>query len=402
MIFGQKYRIYPSEEQKILLEKHFGCARLIYNLGLECKTMAWGGSKKNLTYFDIANQLKELKAEYVFLTEVNSQSLQMSLRNLDTAFKNFFRGNAKFPNFKSRKHKQSFQCPQNVTIEKNNLYLPKFKKGIKIVLHRPIKGIVKTTTISRTPTNKYFVSFVIETKKDFPEKKTPSNIVGLDLGIKFFIVTSDGEKFDNPKYLRNSLDKLKWLKRRLSKKEMGSNRRNRFRLRIARQHEKIANQRKDFLHKISDVITKQYDTICIENLQVANMVKNHKLALSISDCGWGMFEQFLKYKAEWRGCNIIQIGTFEPSSKTCSSCGYINSQLELKDREWICPNCNSVLDRDVNAATNILKFSSRYLPVERRLLTDAELPTIVGAMKRQKFLGTHFNATKKLPALAVE
>ena len=389
MIFGQKYRINPSEEQKVLLEKHFGCSRLIYNLGLECKTMAWGGSKKNLTYFDISKQIPELKKEYIFLNEINAQSLQSALRNLDTAFKNFFRGNAKFPNFKSRKSKQSFQCPQNVCVIKNKLYLPKFKEGIKIILHRPIKGLVKTTTISRTSTNKYFVSFVIETKKDFPEKKIPSNIVGLDLGIKSFIVTSDGEKFDNPKYLRKSLNKLKWLQKRFSKKIKGSNRRKTFRLRIAKQHERIANQRKDFLHKISDVITKQYDTICIENLQVTNMVKNHKLALSISDCGWGMFEQFLKYKAEWRGCNIIQIGRFEPSSKTCSTCGYINPQLELKDREWTCPNCNSVLDRDVNAAINILNFGSRYMPVERRLLTDAELPTIVGAMKRQKFLGTH-------------
>jgi len=400
MIFAQKYRIYPTEEQKILMEKHFGCSRLIYNLGLECKTMAWNGSKKNLTFFDIANQLKELKTEYPFFAEVNSQSLQMTLRNLDTAFKNFFRGNARFPSFKKKSKNNSFQCPQNIFIEKNILYLPKFQEGIKIILHRAIKGIIKTTTVSRTPSNKYFVSFVVENKKELPTKKTPANVVGLDLGIKSFAVLSDGTKFDNPKHLRKSLDKLKWLQKRLSKKEKGSNRRNKFRLRIAKQHEKIANQRKDFLHKISDSITKKYDTIAIENLQVANMVKNHKLALSISDCGWGMFEQFLKYKAEWRGCNIIQIGTFEPSSKTCSTCGYINSWLELNDREWTCPNCNSVLDRDVNAAINILKFGSRYLPVERRLLTDAELPTIVGAMKRQKFLGTHFNATKKLPALA--
>ena len=383
MIFGQKYRIYPSDTQKILLEKHFGCVRLTYNLGLECKTMAWSGSKKNLTYFDIANQLKELKSEYPFFTEVNAQSLQMALRNLDTAFKNFFRGNANFPNFKSRKYKQSFQCPQSVRVERYKLYLPKFKEGIKIVLHRPIKGTIKNTTISKTSTNKYFVSFIVETKKGLPIQKASINKIGLDLGIKSFIITSDGEKFDNPKYLKQSLNKLKWLQRRFSKKKKGSNRSKRFSLKIAGIHEKIANQRKDFLHKVSDVITKQYDTICIENLKINNMVKNHKLALSISDCGWGIFEQFLKYKAEWRGCNIIQIGTFEPSSKTCSNCGYINSKLELKDREWICPNCNSLLDRDINAAINILKFSSRYLPVERRLLTDVELPTIVGAMKRQ-------------------
>lgn len=384
MFAARKYRIYPNEEQKVLLEKHFGCTRLLYNLGLECRTMAYSGNKKTLNFFDLANQLKELKEEYPFFKEVNSQSLQMSLRNLENSYTNFFKGKAKFPNFKSKKSKQSFQCPQNVCVEKEKLYIPKFKEGIKIVLHRPIKGLIKLTTISKTPTNKYFVSFTVETKEDFPEKKKPFNAIGLDLGIKSFIVTSDGDKFDNPKYLLGSLIKLKWLQRQFSKKKKGSNRSKKFRLRIAKQHEKVANQRKDFLHKISDAITKRYDTVCIENLNVNGMLKNHKLARSINDCGWGMFEQFLKYKCEWRGINLVQIGTFEPSSKTCSTCGYINSQLELKDREWTCPNCNSILDRDVNAAINILNFSSRYLPVER-WSKDAETPTLVGSMKRQKF-----------------
>lgn len=399
MIFGLKYRIYPSEEQKVLLEKHFGCSRLIYNLGLECKTMAWNGSKRNLTWFDISKQLPDLKEEYTFFKEVNSQSLQMSLRNLDTAYKNFFRGRARFPNFKSRKSKQSFQCPQRISVENGKLYIPKFKKGIKIVLHRPIKGLIKTTTISRTPTNKYFVSFIVETKDHIPEKRELSNdkAVGLDLGIKSFLVTSDGIKFDNPKYLKASLAKLKRLQIVFSKKKNGSNRYNRFKFRVARIHERIANQRKDFLHKVSDVITKQYDTICIENLSVSDMLKNHNLARSISDCGWGMFKQFLEYKAEWRGVNIVEIGRFDPSSKTCSSCGYINSQLELKDRTWSCPTCDVLHDRDVNAAKNILQFGLRYIPLERRVLTDAEPPTVVEAMKRQKFLGTPFNAAKKPP-----
>ena len=391
MNFGLKYRISPTEEQKILLEKHFGCSRLVYNLGLECKTMAYSGNKKTLNYFDLSKQLNELKAEYPFFTEVNSQSLQMSLRNLENAFTNFFRGKAKFPNFKSKKSKQSFQCPQNVVVEKEKVYLPKFKEGIKIILHRPIKGLIKTTTISRTSTNKYFATFCIETKDNFPEKKEPDKMVGLDLGIKSFIVTSDGEKFDNPKYLLNSLTKLKWLQKQFSRKKKGSNRSKRFKFRIAKTHEKIANQRKDFLHKTSDAITKRYDTVCIEDLNVAGMLKNHKLARSINDCGWGMFEQFLKYKSDWRGINLIQIGRFDPSSKLCSNCGYINSQLELKDREWTCPNCNSVLDRDVNASKNILQYGLnklKKLPVERRS-KDAERLTLVGSMKRQK-LKEHF------------
>lgn len=401
MIFGLKYRIYPSEEQKILLEKHFGCTRLVYNLGLECKTMAWNsGSKKNLSYFDLTKQLPELKTEFDFFKEVNAQSLESALRNLDTAYKNFFRTNAKFPKFKKKSNMQSFQCRQAVAVGKNKLYIPKFREGIKIVLHRPIKGRIKTTTISRTPTNKYFASLTIETKKDFPEKKTPSNAIGLDLGIKSFAVLSDGTKFDNPQYLRSSLDKLKWLQSRFSKKKRGSNRSKRFRLRIAKQHEKIANQRKDFLHKLSTNLIKNHDAICIERLVVSNMVKNHNLALSINDCGWNMFVKMLKYKADWYGKNVLQIDTFEPSSKACSACGYINSKLELKDREWLCPNCGSVLDRDINAAKNILQYGLKTIPLERRDLTDAELPTLVGAMKRQKFLGTHFNASKKLPAFA--
>ena len=384
MIFGKKYRLYPTEEQKVLLEKHFGCTRLLYNLGLECRTMAYSGNRKNLNFFALSKQLGELKEAYPFFKEVNSQSLQMSLRNLENAYTNFFNGKSKFPNFKTKRSKQSFQCPQNACIEKDKLYIPKFREGIKIILHRPIKGIIKTTTISRTPTNKYFVSLVGESKDKVPEKKTKSKMVGLDLGIKSFIATSDGETFDNPKYLHESSAKLKWLQRQFSRKKKGSNRSKRFKFRIAKQHEKIANQRKDFLHKISDSITKKYDTIAIENLNINGMLKNHKLARSISDSGWGMFVQFLKYKAEWQGCNILQIGTFEPSSKTCSNCGYINSELELKDRKWTCPNCLTVLDRDKNAAQNILQFSLNKLPVERRS-KDAELPTIVGAMKRQKF-----------------
>lgn len=394
MVFGRKYRIYPTEEQKALIEKHFGCSRLIYNLGLECKTMAYSGRKKILNFFALANQLKELKEAYSFFKEVNSQSLQMSLRNLENAYTNFLKGRAKFPNFKSKKSKQSFQCPQNVYVEKEKLYLPKLREGIKIVLHRPINGLIKTTTISRTPTNKYFVSFTVETKEDFSKKKKVENAIGLDLGIKSFIVTSDGEKFDNPKYFLSSLNKLKWLQREFSRKKRGGNRSKRFKFRIAKTYEKIANQRKDFLHKVSNAITKQYDTICIEDLNINGMLKNHKLALSIADCGWSMFERFLRYKADWRGCNILQIGRFEPSSKTCSNCGYINLDLELSDREWTCPNCNTILDRDVNASKNILQFSLK-LPMERRS-KDAETPTLVGSMKRQKFL------IKKLPALAVE
>jgi len=385
MLKAYKYRIYPDDSQKELLEKHFGCVRFIYNLALETKQSAFAGNKINLSRFDLQKQLKELKNDFIWLKDVNSQSLQSALLNLDVAYTKFFKGLASFPNFKKKSRKQSFQCPQNVSIEGNGLYLPKFKEPIKIVLHRNFKGDIKTVTISKTPTNKYFVSILVENHKELPKPvKESDNTIGIDLGIKSFIVTSDGQKYDNPKYLRNSLVRLKWLQKQLSRKQKGSKRREIYRFRVAKLHEKISNQRIDFLHKVSDVITKQYDIICMENLQVSNMLKNHCLAQSISDSGWGIFETLLKYKAEWRGKRIVQIGTFEPSSKTCCECGFINKDLTLADRQWTCPSCGTVLDRDICAAKNILSFGIRNSGTGRAC-EDAEPPTMVGALKRQKF-----------------
>jgi len=387
MLKAFKYRLYPDPAQMELLNKHFGCVRFIYNLGLETKQVAYAGNKIQLTCIDLANQLIDLKRECAWLKEVNSQSLQMSLRNLDNAFQSFFKGRTSFPKFKKKSNRQSFQCPQNVDIDnkKELIYLPKFKKPIRIILHRKYKGEIKTVTISKTSTNKYFASMLIDNKVKMPTPiKNSNNTIGIDLGIKSFIVTSNGEKFDNPKCFRESLVRLKWMQRQLSRKKKSSNRREICRLKVAKLHEKISNQRIDFLHKTSDAITKQYDVICMENLQVANMLKNHTLAQSIADSGWGIFETLLKYKCEWRGKRLIQIGTFEPSSKTCCVCGSINKELTLADREWTCSNCGTVLDRDICAAKNILSFGIRDSGMERTC-EDAEPPTIVGTMKRQKF-----------------
>ncbi len=386
MLKASKYRLYPSDAEKELLDKHFGCVRFLYNLALETKTNAYSVHRVNLSRYDLQAQLIDLKKECEWLKEVNSQSLQSSLLNLDIAYNNFFKGRGKFPNFKKKSNRQSFHCPQSVTIERNRLYIPKFKDGIEIVLHRPINGVIKSATISKTPTNKYFVSILIENGITIPEKK-PINIktsVGIDLGLKTFAVLSDGIEFENPKYLRNSLKRLKVLSRRVSKKVKGSNNRKKSIKNLAVLHEKIANQRKDFLHKVTDVITKRHDTIFVEDLAVSNMVKNHNLAQSINDAGWGMFGVFLKYKSEWRGKNVFEIGRFEPSSKMHNKCGYINKDLKLSDREWLCPKCGSFVDRDKNAASNILdwgllKYSGQELPGE--LL---ELPTLVGALKEEK------------------
>jgi putative transposase len=389
MLKAYKYRLSPNVEQKLLLDKHFGCTRFLYNLALETKTSAYTGNKISLSYFELNKQLTDLKKECDFLKEVNSQCLQMALRNLDNSFQNFFKGRASFPNFKKKQNKQSFQLPQSVTVDfKNNcIDLPKFKEPIKAILHRTFKGDVKTVTISKTPTNKYFVSILADNHIELPKPIKSNNAVGIDLGIKAFAVLSDGTEYANPKHLRNAMVKLKWMQRQLSKKVKGSNRRNVWKFRVAKQHERVSNQRKDFLHKATNEITNRFDLIILEDLNIKGMIKNHKLAGAISDCGWNMFETMLKYKSEWKGKKVEYIGRFEPSSKICSNCGVKNNALTLADREWTCSNCNTTHDRDRNAAKNILSFGLRNSSVERTL-EYAEQPSLEGALKRKKRLNS--------------
>jgi putative transposase len=307
-------------------------------------------------------------------------------------YANFFKGRGKFPNFKKRSGKQSFLCPQNITIENGRLSIPKFKKGINIVLHREIKGIIKRATLSKTPAGKYFVSILIETKEVIPAKNIidTKTAVGIDLGIKTFAVLSDGTEFENQKYLKQSLERLKILQRRVSRKVKGGSNRKKSVKRLTTLHEKITNQRKDFLHKVTDAITKQYDTVCVEDLAVSNMLKNHKLSQSISDVGWGIFGTLLKYKAEWRGNNILEVGRFEPSSKLPNTCGYINKELTLKDRTWTCPKCSEIVFRDINAAINIKNFALLKHSGMERTVEPAELPTLIGALNQEKFVREGF------------
>ena len=384
MLKGLKYRLYPTDAQKELIAKHIGCSRLVYNLALETKKAAYSGSKHNLSAFDIMKQIPDLKKECEWLKEVNSQSLQQSIQNMDTAFKGFFKG-AGFPKFKSKhRSKQSFSIPQNVIVKDNLLIIPKFKKGIEIVLHRPIKGTIKSATVSITPTGKYFVSILVDTNIEMLSKVpiTEDTSIGVDLGIKNFANTSNGEVFDNPKHLRKAQSRLKYLQRKYSKYKG-----KRTRQQLALQHEQIANKRKDFLHKVSSKLISENQTIILETLNVEGMLKNHKLAQSISDVGWGTFVTMLQYKADWYGKNILRIGMFEPSSKTCSCCGHVNKELTLKERKWTCPKCKSVLDRDLNAAINIKYFGLKdYLSGEHTLKNQGELPTLVGALTPEAHL----------------
>jgi len=349
----------------------------LYNLALETKTTAYIGNKVNLSRYDLQAQLVDLKKELPWLKEVNSQSLQSALINLDEAYKKFFKGSG-FPKFKKKSNGGSFAVPQNVIIENDLLIIPKFKEGIKIVLHRPLKGTIKNATISVTPTDKYFVSILCDTKEELPTKAPikESTTIGIDLGIKDFAITSDGEVFENPKYLRKVQSKLKYVQRKYSKYKG-----KRTKKKLAKLHESVVNKRKDFLHKVSTKLIRENQTIAIETLAVKNMVKNHNLAQAINDASWSTFVTMLGYKAEWYGKNILRIGQFAPSSKTCSNCGSINKELTLKDREWTCSNCNSLLERDRNASINIKNFALKnHLSAEHRLKNRNELSTMVEVM----------------------
>lgn len=373
-----KYRLNPTKEQSVLIDKHIGSCRFLYNLALETKQIAYAGNQINLSCFDLIKQLPDLKKECEWLKEVNSQSLQASITNLDTAYTNFFKGQADFPKFKSKnKSTQSFNVPQSIVLENCKLIIPKFKKGIAIIQHRNFEGKIKQATISKTPTGKYFASILVETNDNGCPKKAVSkeNTVGIDLGIKDFLITSEGNKVSNPKYLKKAQSKLKYIQRKYSK-----NKGKRTKRKLSKLHEKVGNQRKDFLHKTSSELVKNHDTIALETLKVKNMIKNHNLAQSISDVSWGMFVAMLEYKAEWYGANIIRIGTFEPSSKTCSTCGTINKELKLSNRDWTCQKCHSIHDRDINASVNIKNFALRNSCTEHTLKNRNELPTLVGVL----------------------
>lgn len=359
-----KYRIFPDQVQKDQMSNIFGCVRFVYNLGLETKISAWTSAKKSYSCIDLTNQMKDLKdTEAPWLSESPSQALQYSLRNLDNAYTNFFKRGTGFPKFKNKHGKQSFSLPQGVRLADNNkkIFIPKLK-WIDIDLHRTIcEGEIKTVTVSRTVTDKYFVSVMIDNKKELPIKKPVdrSTSVGIDMGIKDFCITSDGERFENKDLLKSKMQELRVAQRSLSRKKKGSNHYMRQKMVVALLHEKVQNQRKDYLHKISNNLVNRYDTICLEDLAVNNMVRNHCLSRAISDQGWTDFRSFTEYKADWQGKNVFIIGRFDPSSKMCSCCGKLNRELTLSDRVWTCKGCDTTHDRDVNAANNIKNFGLR-------------------------------------------
>jgi putative transposase len=386
MLKGNKFRIYPNEEQKKLLEHHFGASRFIYNKLLDVKKTFYNKFRITIYRKQLKEYIQILKDCHPWLRELDAHSLLQANDNLNTAYTNFFKHGRGVPKYKKKKdNRLSYQTPDSyqINLSTSRIYIPKVgwakikmhrelfdkdfsdknlkinnKKGKYILKHDNNISFLRTLTVSRTPTRKYYVSILTDDQKDPPDTEVYTDILGIDVGIKSFASCSNGNKIENPMFLKNSLKRLKCLQKRVSRKVIGSKNRKKSVFRLARLHERVSNQRHDFQHKLSLKLVSENQAIAVETLNITGMIKNHKLAQAIGDSAWYYFVEKLGYKAQWYGKTLFKIGMFEPSSKTCNICGYKLTELSLKEREWECPLCNTLHDRDINAAINIKNFAT--------------------------------------------
>ena len=366
MFKAYKYKLIPNQEQIETLSKYFGSVRFVYNWGLNKKIETHKENGKSISCFQLINELTLLKKQegFEWLKECPRETLNQSLRNLEAAFSNFFKKNAKYPKFKSKKHsRDSVKFMQHIHFDFSNwtVKLPKIGK-INLCKNRAFNqetNKIVNCTVSRDHCGTYWCVVTVDDLQDMPSKDEISkdSSVGIDLGIKDYAILSDGRKFSNPKHLENTKKKLAHLQKVLARKEKGSKNYEKMRIKVAKCNRKIANKRNDYLNNLSSYLVNNYKTICLEDLNVKGMQKNHHIARAIQDASWGEFTRKLQYKSDWNGDNIIYIGRFEPSSKTCSVCGYKKEDLKLSDRSWVCPQCGTKHDRDVNAAINIKEMA---------------------------------------------
>ena len=408
MLRAYKYRIYPTEEQKVMLAKTFGCCRYVYNWALERKERAYKENGIIISKFDMEKIIvHELRNTTPWLSEVSSKAIEFAVGDLFAAYNRFFQGRAKYPKYRSKHRRQHFHTrgtrPTAVKADfnRNTLTIPKIK-NIPCVFHRQFNGRIKQVGIELLPSGKYYASILVDNDIPLPDKATidPDKTIGIDTGLKHFAVLSDGQTYEPKQFAKKESRQLKLLNRRLSKKQTGSRQFCILKHRISKLHEHVANCRRDYIHKITHYIASenQATTICVEDLNVMGMKRNRYLAYNFNDACIGEFYRQLEYKCKWSGKNLIKIDRFAPSSKRCSHCGYKLKALSLKVREWTCPECGTRHDRDLNAAINIKHFGlseQKTLPSVRRKVTPVEQPLVDDRSSEPKKLHRCYTARRE-------